>query len=58
MYIAIVCYPGSDVIEFEINIVFLIESLFLHGKKSLQKLKYLENKKSFEGEIKSIFHQF
>ena len=27
-------------------------------KKSRQKLKYLENEKSFLGEIKSIFHHF
>ena len=27
-------------------------------KKSRQKLKYLENEKNFEGEIKSIFHHF
>ena len=27
-------------------------------KKSRQKLKYLENKKRFEDEIKSIFHHF
>ena len=27
-------------------------------KMSRQKLKYLENKKSFQDEIKSIFHQF
>ena len=27
-------------------------------KKSRQKLKYLENEKSFRGETKSIFHHF
>ena len=27
-------------------------------KKSRQKFKYLENKKSFEDEIKNIFHHF
>ena len=27
-------------------------------EKSRQKLKYLENEKSFLGEIKSIFHHF
>ena len=27
-------------------------------KKSRQKFKYLENEKSFEDELKSIFHQF
>ena len=27
-------------------------------KKSRQKLKYLENEKSFKGQLKSIFHHF
>ena len=27
-------------------------------KKANQKLKYLENEKSFQGEMKSIFHHF
>ena len=49
------CY---QVTNFEINLIFLIK-LFLHmTKKSGQKLKYLENKKSFSGKIKSIFHHF
>ena len=56
--IAIVYYPSCDVMNFEINIVFLIKPFCLMIKKSRQKLKYLENKKSFQGEIKSIFHNF
>ena len=28
------------------------------SKKSRQKIKYLENEKSFQDEIKRIFHQF
>ena len=48
-----VCFPGC-VISFEIN---LIKSFFYIIKKSRQKLKYLENEKSF-CEIKSIFHHF
>ena len=44
--------------DFEINLFFLNESFFLHDQKSRQKLKYLENKKSFQGEMKSIFHHF
>ena len=27
-------------------------------KKSQQKFKYIQNKKSFSSEIKSVFHQF
>ena len=45
MYIEIVCFPGSDAINFEIN---LIEPFLSMSKKSRQKLKYLEN-------IKKIF---
>ena len=33
MYIAIVCYPGCDVINFEINLIFLIEPFFLLDQK-------------------------
>ena len=56
--ITIICYPCCDVIKFEINLIFLIKPLFYMTKKSRQKLKYLENEKSFLGETKSIFHYF
>ena len=58
MCIAIVCYPGCDVMDFEINLIILIKPFFYMRKKSRQKLRYLENEKSFFGEIKSIFHHF
>ena len=35
--IAVVCYPGYDVIDFEINLIFLIEPFFLHGQKVMTK---------------------
>ena len=47
MCISIVCEPGCDVMNFEVNLIFLIKPFFLHDKKSGQKLKYLENEKSF-----------
>ena len=48
MYIIIVCFPGCDVIDFEINLNVPIKP-FSHmtNKKSGQKLKYLKNEKSF-----------
>ena len=47
IYIAIVCWPGCNGMNFEINLIFLIKA-FLHvTKKSKQKLKYLENEKIF-----------
>ena len=55
---AIVCFPGRDVINFEMNLIYLIKPFFYMIKKSSQKLKYLGNAKSFYGEIKSIFHHF
>ena len=55
MHIEIVCYPGSDVINFEINLIFLIKALLYMTKMSRQKLKYLEKEKSFSGEIKKHF---
>ena len=41
--------------NFEINFIFLIEPFFYMTKKSWQELKYLENEKSFWGEIKAFF---
>ena len=41
--------------KFEINLIFLIELFFYMTKKSWRKLKYLENEKSFQDEIKDIF---
>ena len=45
--IASVCESGCDVINFEINLIFLIKPFFYMKKKSRQKFKHLENKKSF-----------
>ena len=58
MCVAIVCFPGCDVINFEINLIFLIKLFWCMTKKSRQKLKYLEKEKSFWGEIKIIFDHF
>ena len=33
MCIAIVYYPGCDVMDFEINVIFLIKPFFLHDQK-------------------------
>ena len=56
--ITIFCKPGCDVKNFVINLIFLIKPFCYITKKLRQKIKYLENKKSFSGEIKSIFHNF
>ena len=37
MCIAIVCYPCCDVMDFEINLIFLIEPFFLHEQKDMKK---------------------
>ena len=47
MFIAIACFPGYNVINFETNLIFLIKQFFYMTKKSRQKFKYLENEKSF-----------
>ena len=56
MCITIVCKPCCVVNKFVIDLIFLIELFSCMTKKSRQKFKYLENEKSFWGEIKSIFH--
>ena len=45
-------------INFEIYLSFLIKLFSDMTKKSGQKFKDLKNKKSFQHEIKSIFHHF
>ena len=37
MCIAIVCEPGCHVINFEVNLIFLIKPLFLHDQKVVTK---------------------
>ena len=37
MCIAIVCYPGCDFMDFEINFIFLIEPFFLHDQNVMAK---------------------
>ena len=56
--IAIVYFPGCDVIYFETNVIFLIKLFFYMTKNSKEKFKYLENGKSFEGELKKHFSVF
>ena len=41
-----VYYTRCNVINFEINLIFLIKLFFCMNKKSRQKLKYFEDKKS------------
>ena len=45
--IEIVCCPICNVINFEINLSFLIKPLFYVIKKPGQNCKYVKNKKSF-----------
>ena len=45
--IAIICFPGIDVINSEINLVFLIKLFLYMTKKSRQTFKYRGKKKRF-----------
>ena len=48
LFICVVVYfPGCDVINLEINLIFLIKPFFYMTKKSRQKFKYFENEESF-----------
>ena len=40
-----ICYPGNDVINFEINLIFLTKPFICMTKKSGQNFKCLANKK-------------
>ena len=44
MCVTIVCKQDCDIINFEINLIFLVKSFFYMTTKSRQKPKYLENK--------------
>ena len=37
IFIVIVCYPGCDVMDFEINLIFLIELFSLHDQNVITK---------------------
>ena len=43
--IVIVCYLGCDVINFEVNFIFIIKPFFNMTNGKRQKIKYLENEK-------------
>ena len=45
--ITVVCFSRFDVISFEIKLIFQPKLFFYMTKKSRQKYKYIENKKSF-----------
>ena len=47
MCIAIVCFPGFDVKNFGINLVFLIKPFFYMTKKLRQKFKYVKKENNF-----------
>ena len=47
IYLSIVCFPGCNFKNFEINIIFLIKPFFYMTQKSRQEFQYLENRKSF-----------
>ena len=46
MCISIVCIPDCDMINFEINLLFLIKPFFCITKESQQKFNYLEGERS------------
>ena len=55
----IVCFPGCEVLNFEINLSFPIKPFFsIWPNRSAQKIKYFKKGKCFKDEIKSNFHHF
>ena len=48
MCIAIVCFLDCDVINFEINLIFLIKSFLCMIKKLRQRFQHLENEKKLK----------
>ena len=58
MCLVIVFQPVCGVINFERNFIFLMKPFSKHDTNSTQNLKYCQNKKSLEDEIKSMFRNF
>ena len=58
MGVAIIYFPVCDVMNFKINPGFLIKPFSYMTEKSEQEFKYLQNEKSFLGEIKKHFSSF
>ena len=54
MCIVMICFLVDDVINVDINLSFLI-NLFFYIARKVKKSDYINNKKSFLGEIKSTF---
>ena len=52
------CTSIDDIINYSTPICPFESGNFEEEGKNLQKFEYLENEKSFLGEIKSIFHSF
>ena len=48
MCITIVCWPGCDVIKFEIDLIFLMKLFYYITKKSRKNLNTLRTKSAFE----------
>ena len=56
--IPIVCQPDFDVMNFKINLIFLIKPFFYRTKKPWKNLTILRMKRAFWDKIKSIFSSF
>ena len=48
MCIAVVCYPGCDAMDFEINFIFLIEPFYLPDQKVMTNLNISRTKRAFK----------
>ena len=51
-----ICFLVCDVINFEVNHIFLFKLFFCITKIVRTKFKNFKNEKSFDGDIKNIFH--
>ena len=48
MFVTIICFPGCDIINFEINLVFLIKPFFYMTENSRKKLNTLRTERDFK----------
>ena len=55
MSIVIICFPVDEIIDFEINFIFLIKPVSYMSRQVRAKTNIVRTKRAFKAEIKNFF---
>ena len=58
MCIGIVCEPGCDAMNFEVNLIFLIKLFFMHDQNAVTKTEISRERKKLLRQNKKHFSSF